>query len=90
MTDDSRKPPEFAEKIIEKYVSAQSNVFLIYGNTKDIYPVAPNRYVPLIDFFVEALIKPDRPAAPRIVVTYDPASGIRFLIPPTVASSAAK
>jgi len=81
MTDDSRKPPEFAEKIIEKYVSAQSNVFLVYGNTKDIYPVAPNRYVPLIDFFVEALIKPDRPTAPRIVVTYDPASGIRFLNP---------
>ena len=54
MTDDSGKRPEFAEKIIEKYVSAQSNVFLVYGNTKDIYPVAPDRYVPLIDFFVEA------------------------------------
>jgi AAA+ superfamily predicted ATPase len=81
MTNDNGKRPEFAEKIIEKYVSAQSNVFLVYGNTKDIYPVEPNRYVPLIDFFVEALIKPDRRTSPRIVITYDPASGIRFLNP---------
>jgi len=81
MSDDSKKPPEFAKKIIEKYVSAQSNAFLVYGNTKDIYPVATNRYVPLVDCFVEALIKPDRPTAPRIVITYDPASGIRFLHP---------
>ncbi len=79
MTENDEKPPEFAEKIIEKYVSAQSNVFLIYGNTKDIYPVARDRYVPLVDFFVEALIKPDKPTAPRIVITYDPASGINFL-----------
>ena len=81
MTNENGKRPEFAEKIIEKYVSAQSNVFLVYGNTKDIYPVEPNSYVPLIDFFVEALIKPDRRTSPRIVITYDPASGIRFLNP---------
>ena len=81
MTNENGKRPEFAERIIEKYVSAQSNVFLVYGNTKDIYPVAPDRYVPLIDFFVEALIKPDRPNAPKIIVTYDPASGIKFLNP---------
>ena len=81
MTNENEKRPEFAEKIIDKYVSAQSNVFLVYGNTKDIYPVAPDRYVRLIDFFVEALIKPDRPSAPKIVVTYDPASGVKFLNP---------
>ena len=39
MTNKNGKRPEFAEKIIEKYISAQSNVFLVYGNTKDIYPV---------------------------------------------------
>jgi len=75
------QPPEFAQKIIEKYVSAQSNVFLIYGNTRDIYPVAPDSYVPLVDFFVEALIKPDKPGAPRIVIVYDPAAGITFQNP---------
>ncbi len=78
MTNHSEKRPEFAEKIIEKYKSAQSNVFLVYGNTKDIYPVEPTRYVSLIDFFIEALIKPDQPTTPRIVLTYDPASGIKF------------
>lgn len=73
--------PEFAGRIIEKYLSAQSNVFLVYGNTRDLYPVAENRYVPLVEFFVEALIKPARPNAPRIVIVYDPASGISFLNP---------
>jgi hypothetical protein len=84
MKNENGKRPEFAKKIIEKYVSAQSNVFLVYGNTKDIYPVAQDCYVPLIDFFVEALIKPHkphRPNAPKMVVTYDPASGIKFLNP---------
>jgi len=70
--------PAFAERIIEKYVSAQSNIFLVYGNTKDIYPVEPDRYVNLVDFFIEALIKPTRPDAPRIVIIYDPAEGITF------------
>jgi hypothetical protein len=73
--------PEFAARIIEKYVSAQSNVFLVYGNTRDLYAVAADRYVPLVDFFVEALIKPTKPDAPRIVIIYDPASGISFLNP---------
>ncbi len=70
--------PEFAQKIIEKYVSAQSNSFLIYGNVKDIYPVDEKRYVPLIDFLIEALIKPQRPAAPKLVIIYDPATGVTF------------
>jgi hypothetical protein len=70
--------PDFARSIIEKYVSAQSNVFLVYGNTRDIYPVSVGRYVPLVEFFVHALIKPERPAAPRIVLVYDPVSGIAF------------
>ena len=81
MTNINEKRPEFAEKIIEKYISAQSNVFLVYGNIKDIYPVTPTRYVPLIDFFIEALIKPERPEVPRIVIIYDPASGIKFQNP---------
>ena len=81
MDEDVLQTPAFARKIIEKYVSAQSNVFLVYGNTRDIYPVNPGRHVPLTDFFVEALIKPDRPTAPRIVMVYDPASGITFLNP---------
>lgn len=75
------QPPEFAQKIIEKYVSAQSNVFLIYGNTRDIYPVAADNYVPLVEFFLQALIKPDKPRAPRIVIVYDPATGITFSNP---------
>ena len=78
---DSSDKPEFAREIIEKYVSAQSNVFLIYGNTRDIYPAEPGRYLPLVDFLVEALIKPHRPSAPKIVVVYDPASGISFVNP---------
>jgi SpoVK/Ycf46/Vps4 family AAA+-type ATPase len=73
--------PEFAQEIIDKYVSSQCNVFLVYGNTRDIYPVAPDRYLPLTDFFVEALIRPNRPEAPRIVIVYDPATGISFLNP---------
>jgi hypothetical protein len=81
MNNNPLQPPEFAQKIIEKYVSAQSNVFLIYGNTRDIYPVASDRYVPLVDFFVRALIKPDKPGAPRIVIVYDAATGITFWNP---------
>ena len=81
MNNDLLQQPEFAQKIIEKYVSAQSNVFLIYGNTRDIYPVASDRYVPLVDFFVRALIKPDKPGSPRIVIVYDPATGITFWNP---------
>lgn len=81
MKEDLSHFPVFAQKIIEKYVSAQSNVFLVYGNTQDIYSVSPDRYVNLVDFLVEALIKPDRPSAPRFVVVYDPASGISFLNP---------
>jgi hypothetical protein len=80
MKDDTSPPPEFARKIIERYMSSQSNTFLIYGNTKDIYPVTPNQYVPLTDFLVKALIKPGSPP-PRIVMSYDPASGISFLNP---------
>ncbi len=75
------KPPDFAGKIIEKYVSAQSNSFVVYGNTKDIYPVDPGRYLGLVDFFVEALIKPYRPNAPKIVIIYDPSTGISFYNP---------
>jgi len=81
MNETLSQPPEFAREIVEKYVSSQSNVFLAYGNTKDIYPVEPGRYVPLIEFFVQALIKPNRSSGPRIVMVYDPASGISFLDP---------
>ncbi len=73
--------PEFAEAIIEKYLSSQSNVFLVYGNTRDIYAVEPGNYVPLGQFFVEALIRPDRKDSPKIVMVYDPASGITFPSP---------
>ncbi len=73
--------PDFAGKIIEKYVSSQSNVFVVYGNTRDVFPVEADRYVPLVDFFVEALIKPNRKARPRIVIVYDPSVGITFLNP---------
>ena len=73
--------PEFARKIVEKYLSSQANAFLIYGNTKDIYPVDESRYLGLVDFLVEALIKPDRPGAPKIVLIYDPVNGISFLNP---------
>jgi hypothetical protein len=81
MQEEVSQRPAFAQKIIEKYRSAQSNVFLVYGNTRDIYPGSPGRYVSLVDFFVEALIKPDRPIAPRLVIVYDPATGITFLNP---------
>ncbi len=81
MSDERSTSPAFAQQIIEKYVSAQSNVFLMYGNTRDVYPVAAGRYVSLVDFLVEALLKPDRTSAPRIVIVYDPASGISFLNP---------
>jgi len=81
MKNDSSPPPEFARKIIEKYVSSQSNTFLIFGNTGDIYPVTPSQYVTLTDFLVKALIKPDSPPRARIVMSYDPASGISFLNP---------
>lgn len=81
MTEDDCQRPAFAERIIEKYVSIQSNVFLAYGNTRDIYGVSPDRYVPLVDFFAEALIKPNRQDRPRIVIVYDPAEGITFLNP---------
>ncbi|MBM3298892.1 MAG: AAA family ATPase [Deltaproteobacteria bacterium] len=78
MTESSPERPEFARRIIEKYVSAQSNAFLVYGNTRDVYPVDSKRYVALVDFFVEALIKPGRDDAPRIVMVYDPSTGISF------------
>ncbi|MCA1959947.1 MAG: AAA family ATPase [Desulfomonile sp.] len=78
MSGVSHQPPGFARQIIDKYVSSQSNVFLVYGNTRDVYPVEPGTYVPLVDFFVQALVKPDRPSAPRIVLVYDPATGITF------------
>jgi len=78
MTEAAAPRLEFVRKIIEKYVSAQSNAFLVYGNIKDVYPVNGRRYVPLIDFFIEALIKPDRESAPRIVIVYDPSTGISF------------
>ncbi|HMK36333.1 MAG TPA: AAA family ATPase [Desulfomonilaceae bacterium] len=78
MNDNASARPEFAQKIIEKYVSAQSNAFLVFGNTKDIYPVAEARYVQLLDFFVDALIKPQKPNAPKIVLVYDPVTGISF------------
>ena len=81
MNNNGQNPPEFAQKIVEKYVSAQSNAFLIYGNTKDIYLVSENKYVPLIDFLVDALIRPAKPTAPRIVLLYDPVNGISFLNP---------
>jgi|GEM_PF-6344279 len=81
MTDEPSHQPEFAAKIVEKYVSSQSNVFLVYGNTKDVYQLPSGSYVPLVDFLVEALIKPDRPTAPRIVIVYDPATGISFRNP---------
>jgi len=75
------QPPEFAARIIEKYVSSQSNTFLVYGNTKDIYPVDSGHYVPLTEFLVRALIKPNRQDAPRIVIVYDPSTGISFWNP---------
>lgn len=79
--DGSLQKPQFAQRIIEKFVSLQANAFLVYGNTRDIYPVESNRYVPLVDFFVEALIKPEREDAPKIVLVYDPSTGISFLNP---------
>lgn len=82
MTEELAARPQFAERIIEKFKSLQSNVFLVYGNTKDVYPVSSDRYVGLVDFLVEALIAPpNRPHPPRIVMVYDPADGISFLNP---------
>ena len=79
--------PEFAWKIIDKFESAQSNVFLVHGNTRDIYPVASGEYLQLVDFLVKDLINPDKQSKPekhtlpRIVVIYDPATGIFFHSP---------
>ncbi len=71
----------FAQHIVDKFVSAQSNAFLLHGNTKDIFPLADNEYVPLLDFLVRDLIKPERPSGPRIAIVYDPATGITFHSP---------
>jgi ATPase family associated with various cellular activities (AAA) len=81
MNGDLSQAPEFAKRIIEKYNSSQSNTFLIYGNTKDIYPVSTDRYLPLVDFFLHAIIKPHKPGSPRMVIVYDPAEGISFFNP---------
>ncbi len=78
MADNPFTAPQFAGRIIEKYLSSQSTAFVIYGNTKDIYPVQDGRYVPLVDFLIESLIKPDKPSAPKIVIIYDPVDGIAF------------
>lgn len=81
MSQNEYSRPKFATNIIEKYLSSQSNIFILYGNIKDIYPVSIGKYVSLTEFLVDALIKPNRPAAPRIVVEYDPAEGISFWNP---------
>jgi hypothetical protein len=81
MSQSDWKRPEFAQKIIEKYLSSQSNTFLVYGNTRDIYPVSEDRYVGLVDFFIEALIKPDREESPKLVLIYDPVLGVTFRNP---------
>lgn len=84
MQQENSQRPEFARKIIDKFESSQSNVFLVYGNTRDIYPVASGEYVRLVDFLVKDLlnpVKPERPSVPRIVVIYDPATGISFQNP---------
>jgi hypothetical protein len=82
MTEELRQRPDFAEQITEKFVSAQSNVFLVYGNTKDVYPVSSNRYVSLVEFLIEELIAPPkRPSTPRVIIVYDPADGISFVNP---------
>ncbi len=79
MTDNPVPTPQFAEKIVEKYLSSQSTAFVIYGNTKDIYPVdGGKRYAPLIDFLIESLIRPNKPSSPKTVLIYDPAEGITF------------
>lgn len=78
---DNGNRPEFARKIIEKYLSSQSNSFLIYGNIKDVYPVSGGRYLTLQDFFIHELIKPQKAEAPKIVIIYDPAAGISFFNP---------
>jgi hypothetical protein len=82
MTEEFSPRPEFAERIVEKFKSSQSNVFLVYGNTKDVYPVSGDRYVSLVDFLVEGLINPSwRSRTSRIVLLYDAADGISFLNP---------
>lgn len=103
MPQHNSQRPEFARKIVDKFTSSQSNVFLVYGNTRDIYPVSADenvppvdsqdqgndriadtvlvpakKYVPLVDFLLKDLIKPNKPSAPRVVVIYDPAAGISF------------
>lgn len=78
MTEKPVSAPEFARKIIEKYLSSQSTAFVIYGNTRDIYPVEGGGYVPLVEFLIKALIKPHKPSAPKTAIIYDPAEGITF------------
>lgn len=75
------KAPKFAQRIIDKYLSSESAAFVIYGNTKDIYPLEDGRYAPLVEFLIDSLIKPRKPSANKIVVVYDPAEGIRFMDP---------
>ncbi len=78
MTARNITSPQFAGRIIEKYLSSQSTAFVIYGNTKDVYPVQEGRYVHLVEFLIESLIKPSKPSAPKVVIIYDPAEGITF------------
>ncbi len=76
--------PEFAWKIKDKFESSESNVFLLHGNTSDIHPVASGEYVHLVDFLIKDLIIPDKrddpqkSSVPRIIIIYDPATGIEF------------
>jgi AAA+ superfamily predicted ATPase len=78
---DQSSGPAFARRIIEKYVSSQSNVFLIHGNTRDVHALGDDRYVPLVDFLIDALLKPQSEILPRVVIVYDPAEGISFVNP---------
>ncbi len=90
MTDKKITSPKFAQRIIDRYLSSQSAAFVIYGNTKDIYPLEQGGYQPLVEFLIEALIKPGKPSAPKMVVIYDPAEGIRFHDPNDAESVAGR
>lgn len=78
MSERIPKAPKFAQKIIDRYLSSQSTAFVIYGNTKDIYPLEDGQHAHLVDFLIDSLIKPSKPSAPKMVIIYDPVEGFRF------------
>ena len=83
MTDplptDSRDMPAWVQALTHKYYSRTFAVFVLYGNVRDLVPLArggATEYVPLGRFLNEALF-----ARRELVLSYDRGGGIAFAKP---------